>query len=287
MSTTLRRLGGRAVAAVGLALLGSTTAGATEATGRGLVLLGVVLREGGGSFAIIEEAATSRVGFYRVGSRVGGAVVIAIEGDRVRLLAEDTPSVLRLGAPARRAIDPEASPPRRAASPPDPGGPTVSAAPAPRPVVERPPVYGSSVAVGGSRASRPGPAVSMGTGGADSASGAAAATGLTAAVTFTGLQHDGSRRRGTEFSAATLRDLLIAVTYSRLPDTPQQRLEIYTPDGSLYQRVGGPASTATETRLPIGGTWITAHALWGSWTVKVFVDGQAGAAGSATFVLTP
>jgi hypothetical protein len=283
-----RRESVSAVLALAL-LLGAGPAPAAEGpAGAGLVLLGVVLLEPGVSFAVIEDARTSRVGFYRVGSSVGGVRVTSIEADRVTVVSDGAPAVLRLGTPIGLAPAPEPTvPPAGRAVPPEP--PTAAAALGALPVAPPPPLYGHLVAVSrpAGTARRP-PAVSTGTGAPGEAGSAAASpTGVAADVTFTGLLHDGRRRRGSEFSSAALRDLLIEVTLRRLPGPRQQRIELYAPDGSLYQKIAGPAAPTSETRLPVGGTWITAHGLLGGWTVKVFVDGQAAAAGGATFLLTP
>ncbi|HXG02421.1 MAG TPA: type II secretion system protein N [Candidatus Binatia bacterium] len=279
----------RVTVALALALLFTVgPVGALEPGGSRLVLLGVVLREPGDSFAIIEDAHTSRVGFYRVGASVGGVRVTRIEADRVVVAAGGTRAVLRLGRAVGVAPEPEPLVPvpvgRPAGDGPAvrPAGATLAAPP--------PPLYGHPVVVGQSPApGRREPPISTGTGAAGEAGSTAATapTGVAADVTFTGLHHNGSRRPGTEFSSAALRDLLIGVTLQRLSGSRQQRIELYAPDGSLYQRLSGPAAATTETRLPVGGTWITVHGLLGTWTVKVFVDGQAAPAGLGTFRLTP
>lgn len=280
-----------ASAVVALALvLGAGPARAAEpATAPRLVLLGVVLREAGDSFAVIEDAATSRVGFYRVGSSVGVARISRIEPDRVTIVTDGAPAILRLGTPVGLVPTPAArpwGPPPGRAEPSE--RPAVAGAVG-EPPVTPPPLYGHPVAV--SRPAGPArrePVVSTGSGAAGEAGlTATSPTGVAADVTFTGLHHDGGRRRGTEFSSAALRDLLIGVTLQRLSGSRQQRIELYAPDGSLYQKLSGPAAPTTETRLPVGGTWITAHGLLGDWTVQVFVDGQTAAAGRATFRLTP
>jgi hypothetical protein len=279
----------RALIVLALMLLPAVAAaqGDEPPTGPRLVLLGVVLREDGHSFAIIEDAHTARVGFYRVGASVGGVRVRSIEADRVVVAADDAPTVLRLGTPVGIAPKPSPSVPvpvARGAG----DRPALSPEAAPPPT-RLPRLYGLPVEV--SRPAPPArrePPVSTGTGGpGGGGSTVTSPTGVAADVTFTGLRHDGASRRSTQFSSAALRDLLIEVTYRGLSGSRQQRIELYAPDGSLYQKMTGPAAPATQTRLPVGGTWITTHGLLGSWTVKVFVDGQAAPAGGATFVLTP
>lgn len=284
----LRRSASAVLALTALVLGAGPARAAEPATAPRFVLLGVVLREPGDSFAVIEDAASSRAGFYRVGSSVSGARVTRIELDRVTVVSGGRPVVLRLGTPVGLVPAPEPQVPP--AAPPELAEPRAAAAAvgAP-PVTPPPPLYGHPVAV----SQPPGPArrepvVSAGTGAAgEAASTATSPSGVAADVTFTGLHHDGSRRRGTEFSSPGLRDLLIGVTLRGLSGSRQQRIELYAPDGSLYQKFSGPAAPTTETRLPVGGTWITGHGLLGTWTVEVFVDGQAGAAGRATFLLTP
>jgi hypothetical protein len=122
-------------------------------------------------------------------------------------------------------------------------------------------------------------------------------------ISFEGLLHTGKALPGgAHFSAAALRDLLILVEYRDLaPGRHTQRLHLYAPDGALYQQFatefevegagptpragahpahgpahrdpgGPPGSEQVETRLPVGGTWITQHSLYGTWRVEVYLD---------------
>jgi hypothetical protein len=101
----------------------------------------------------------------------------------------------------------------------------------------------------------------------------------TVQIQFDGLLHTGkSLPGGAQFSAAALRDLLITVVYQNLALGPHtQRLHLYAPDGALYQQfstafvVEGSVSRP-ETRLLVGGTWITQHSLYGTWRVEVYLD---------------
>lgn len=133
-------------------------------------------------------------------------------------------------------------------------------------------------------------------------------------VAFVGLGHDGTATRDVEFSAEELRDLLIVVRWQHLAGAHTQRLELFSPDGSLYQRLsadvavgeerpgrppqaparGKSAARAkvrrpieVETRLPVGGTWITEHALLGPWRVDVYLDREDMPVTSEVFVLHP
>jgi len=122
-------------------------------------------------------------------------------------------------------------------------------------------------------------------------------------ISFEGLLHTGKALPGgAHFSAAALRDLLILVDYRDLaPGRHTQRLALYGPDGALYQQFaaafevsgavappragaspahglahrdhfGSPGIVPVETRLPVGGTWITQHSLYGTWRVEVYLD---------------
>ncbi|MBI3030220.1 MAG: hypothetical protein HYY64_11975 [Candidatus Rokubacteria bacterium] len=105
-------------------------------------------------------------------------------------------------------------------------------------------------------------------------------------VQFVGVNQDGSQSGGTQFSAASVRDLWILVAWQSLSGTHSQRLDLYAPDGSLYQRLSAQfTGSSAEVRLPVGGTWITQHFLFGTWRVDVFLDGDPRTSGA--FVLTP
>jgi len=108
-------------------------------------------------------------------------------------------------------------------------------------------------------------------------------------VSLVGLLHTGKQDPGWRFSGQTLRDLLIVVEYRDLPAGPHtQRLKLFAPDGALYQQfttafeatsqpVRGKGQHVSrwervETRLLVGGTWITEHGLYGPWRFEVYVD---------------
>lgn len=133
----------------------------------------------------------------------------------------------------------------------------------------------------------------FGGGGADGGAVAAVAAGAPAAVPgatiqFVGISNDGSQTGGAEFFGSVTRDLRILVGWTNLSGSHTQRLELFTPDGSLYQRLATSfTGTSVEAGLPVGGTWITEHALFGAWRVEVFLDSQQMPITSGVFVLTP
>ncbi|MFI5338951.1 MAG: hypothetical protein ACHQ7N_03835 [Candidatus Methylomirabilales bacterium] len=136
-------------------------------------------------------------------------------------------------------------------------------------------------------------------------------------LTFEGLRSTGQALwSGDHFSAEALRDLLLSVEYQALAPGPHtQRLQLYLPDGALYQQVttaieaGGAGKPAAEahpeqgmtprapgaqpgreqvvTRLPVGGTWITQYSLYGIWRVEVYLDQARTPTVQRTFVLAP
>ena len=103
-------------------------------------------------------------------------------------------------------------------------------------------------------------------------------------VSLVGLLHTGRQDPGWRFSGQTLRDLLIVVEYRDLAAGPHtQRLKLFAPDGALYQQFTTEFTTTgqsrrgagwerVETRLLVGGTWITEHGLYGPWRFEVYVD---------------
>jgi hypothetical protein len=137
-------------------------------------------------------------------------------------------------------------------------------------------------------------------------------------LAFEGLRPTGQPLPGSDhFSARALRDLLILVEYRELAPGPHtQRLQLYAPDGALYQQfttaIGTgergpqppagvqaehgkaphhpgrrPESEQVATRLPVGGTWITQHSLYGPWRVEVYLDDARTPAVHRTLVLDP
>jgi hypothetical protein len=118
--------------------------------------------------------------------------------------------------------------------------------------------------------------------------GAGGASGTLATVQFVGVGHDGVLMPSGSFSEPTLRDLLIDVTWNLPGGGHTQRVELFSPDGALYQRFRAPIGTAApqtiETRVPVGGTWMTQHSLFGGWSVVVYLDDDTIPATSTGFV---
>jgi hypothetical protein len=270
--------------------------GGTASAEPGPVVVGIVIREVGRTFAIIQDPATSKPGFYEVGARVGASVVAQILADRVVLDTGGQQTQLRLAASAGAAAVPslgavpairnEGAGDRRAART-SPTGPEAQESPYGRiaalVATAGGLTSGSNAALGGSSSDMGG----VGAPGGPAASSEGTQNGVSAALTLTGRLHDGRSQQADEFSTTSLRDLLISLTYTNAGDLHQQRVELYAPDGSLYQRLTGAMAPRTQTLVPVGGTWITEHSLFGGWRVDVFVDRETSPIVSQAFTLTP
>ncbi len=110
-----------------------------------------------------------------------------------------------------------------------------------------------------------------------------------ATLQFISVNNDGGSTGGAAFSSTLVRDLRILVAWQNLSGSHSQRLELFSPDGSLYQRfsTGFVNASSVETDLPVGGTWITEFSLFGAWRVDVFLDSGQMPITSNVFVLTP
>jgi len=120
-----------------------------------------------------------------------------------------------------------------------------------------------------------------------------------ARLDFQGLRQNMRLVGGEHFSAASLRHLVIVVHYRDLrPGRHTQRLELYAPSGALYQVLASEVTLAggrgasqawerVEAVLPVSGTWITEHSLFGAWRVEVWVDQEPSPLATGVFVLTP
>jgi len=111
-----------------------------------------------------------------------------------------------------------------------------------------------------------------------------------ASVELIGVNHHGRERNGQRFDTDRLRSLMIEVHWKTLVGAHTQRLELITPDGSVYQNLTGPVESVTgtavvETRLPVAGTWITEYDLHGRWTVNVYLDDAVKPITGAGFTL--
>ena len=87
----------------------------------------------------------------------------------------------------------------------------------------------------------------------------------------------------TSFSVASVRDVVIKVSWDNLPaGNHVQTLEIMIPGGGLYQatqtafltdRSSSGLFAATRV-LPVAGTWIQQRQMTGDWLVRVSLDDQ-------------
>jgi len=99
-----------------------------------------------------------------------------------------------------------------------------------------------------------------------------------AQINFTARLTDNGRARtqqGKTFDFGSVRDITIGVRWERMPLPARQRVELYGPDGQLYQMY--PLSLTARPDpvsivLPVKGTAITAISLAGTWCAKIFLD---------------
>ena len=110
-------------------------------------------------------------------------------------------------------------------------------------------------------------------------------------LSFVGIATGGSSRVGTEFAGDGLRELRVVAAWTDLEGGHHQRVEVFSPDGSLYQRFTG-AFTATgrplsvTSRLLVNGTSIVDAGLYGAWCVELFLDDDDAPIARRGFVLT-
>ena len=123
---------------------------------------------------------------------------------------------------------------------------------------------------------------------------AAPQAGVPVTLTVSGVLNSQRVVQWPSYPVTKLRDLkLVARWY--VPGKHVQRLEIVTPDGSLYRRLSEPfrhvitreTGTKVITLLPVGGTWITEYSLLGTWEVRVYMDNARTPVLTQSFVLTP
>jgi hypothetical protein len=112
-----------------------------------------------------------------------------------------------------------------------------------------------------------------------------------ARLSFVGVTTGGRSRVGAEFDGADLRELRIVAAWTDVEQVHHQRVEVFSPDGSLYQRFSGTFTgsgrpLSVTTRLPIGGTSIATAGLYGEWCVELFLDDEDAPIARRPFVLT-
>lgn len=281
------------VAALGLAIAVTGAQSETSPSEPGLhqiTLVGMVLRQAGPSFVIIQDLLTGKTEFFPLGSNVKGARLSRILPDRIVLTQGDARLVLRLGvAGARPMADGEETDAAASFETPPPGDARgqSSALPSGRQRSEPPSRKASQVAGSGhadksdSDPAAPAAGGPSGTGAGDPS----------AQLRISGLHHDGVVKEQTQFTAAALRDLHLDVSYFQVVGAHRQRIEFFAPDGALYQRrfrdVIVTPGQAVKTRVPVGATWITDHSLFGNWRVVVYLDESQTPIATGAFALNP
>jgi hypothetical protein len=98
-----------------------------------------------------------------------------------------------------------------------------------------------------------------------------------ARLSFNGVLKNGRARVGDQFDVGNLRELRVIVSWTQAEDGHVQRVDLYAPDGSLYQRfadsfTGERRPVSVVTRVPVAGSSITDSSLFGAWCAEVFLD---------------
>ncbi|HUK63433.1 MAG TPA: hypothetical protein VLV15_08870, partial [Dongiaceae bacterium] len=96
-------------------------------------------------------------------------------------------------------------------------------------------------------------------------------------LSFAGVLTSGRTRTGESFPGDGLRELRLIVSWTDVEKMHQQRIELLSPDGELYQRfatafAGGGRTVTVTTRLPVTGSSITDSGLYGEWCAEVYLD---------------
>lgn len=119
------------------------------------------------------------------------------------------------------------------------------------------------------------------------------ASAAPARVELVGVSMSGGAMHRDDFSVVTLRHLRIRVWWN-VAGGEVQHLELVSPDGAIYQRLEAPLEargrsrqSVVETVVPVAGTWMTQHSLFGLWTVNVYLDNDQAPIASASFSLNP
>jgi hypothetical protein len=110
-----------------------------------------------------------------------------------------------------------------------------------------------------------------------------------AEIKFTAiLTNGGQRQSGKHFDYGAVHDLVIEVRWERVKMSVRQRLELYAPDGHLYQMFTTtlPAlPDPVEIRVPVVGSWITSATLAGTWCARLFLDNELDPVAASDFEL--
>jgi hypothetical protein len=112
-----------------------------------------------------------------------------------------------------------------------------------------------------------------------------------ASLSFTGVLRNGRNRVGNHFPSGDLRELRVIVSWTDAERSHHQRLELYSPDGSLYQRyattfTGARRAVSVITRVPVAGSQIVDSGLYGEWCAEVFLDDEDAPIARHRFELT-
>ena len=100
---------------------------------------------------------------------------------------------------------------------------------------------------------------------------------VNARLSFNGLLKNGRTRVGEQFTMSELRELRVVASWTEAEEAHLQRVDLYAPDGTLYQRFAGAFTgdhrpVSVVTRVPVAGSSITDSSLFGEWCAELFLD---------------
>jgi hypothetical protein len=111
-------------------------------------------------------------------------------------------------------------------------------------------------------------------------------------LSYAALLKNGRQRVGETFASANVRELWVTATWTDAEDAHVQRVDLFAPDGSLYQRfttvfTGARRPVSVMTRVPVAGSSIIDSGLYGEWCAELFLDDEDAPIARRRFDLTP
>lgn len=112
-----------------------------------------------------------------------------------------------------------------------------------------------------------------------------------ATVSFIGITNAGTKSTAEHFAPGNTATIVVVVTWRTLVGRHRQRVELITPDGSIYQRFTKNVSSSSGqavVKIPVrvAGTWMTEYQMFGEWTVNVYIDDSTKRVTSGHFTLS-
>lgn len=112
-----------------------------------------------------------------------------------------------------------------------------------------------------------------------------------ATVSFIGITTRGNERTAEHFNPTNTATIVVKVSWRTLVGHHRQRVELITPDGSIYQQFTTDVASSSgravvKTPVRVAGTWMTEYQMFGEWTVNVYIDDSTRPVTSGHFTLS-